>query len=917
MKRFTYTLLTLVFLLAGCGKAGLRDELTELHNEIDELRTMLVQTNSNIEALQTIVAALQANDYVTGVTPIVENQIEIGYTITFSQSGSVTIYHGKNGYTPQIGIGMDEGTYYWTLDGEWLLDGNGERIPAVGKEGAAGAEGKTPQLKIENGLWHISYDGGQTWTSLDKATGEDGDPMFESIGIADDEVTFTLSDGRTFTVPRNARVKLLLDIMEEETGVIPGSEIRIGYTLENATDSTVVTASSDGIYTVRIERTDLNEGNIFIKCPYRYTDGFVNIMVSDGASYSFIKVIRFYEEKMTFPDGLEFHFGPEGGELAIPFSANFGFTFSIDEDCRGWISIISSEVRSEMKDGELKVRVKRNDNEKTRSGKISVLPLNSTGQAYTEILINQASAFFSISQSRYSVSSEGETIRTTVSSSRGIKVVIPDNATGWIDTTTEDMGEGYFTLTTTVGGNDTGKRRSASILLYSDDGASHLGSIEFVQSSAEEDVQNNLIMKIRANVSNDFTASIGVDGYGNKDYDFHIDWGDGQAERITGKSAREITHRYDIIEPESFTVTISGKLPLLKNGISLCITDILQWGQTGLHSVNLSRNYMLKSVAGSPYGEFSLLENISFSECTGLEKIPEDLFTDCTSLHRLSNTFYNCRQLTEIPDGLFSGCTEATEFNSTFQNCTGIKDIPENLFANCREAISFSSTFYNCTGVGEIPEDLFAGCTKAARFDQTFAFCKGITEIPSRLFSNCRQVTVFNKTFYSCPGISEIPEDLFSGCAYVTSFNGTFSSCSHLKAIPAALFTGCSKVTDFAEVFAYCPELEEIPTGLFNGCRQVESFNRAFANDTGIKTVPADIFDSCRKVTDFSGTFSGCGNYEGESPYTEIEGIRYHLYERHLNPDQFIRPSRYTGCFSRCYKLDDHQDINTLWPDWE
>ena len=40
--------------------------------------------------------------------------------------------------------------------------------------GQPGQDGVTPKLKIENGYWWVSYDDGNTWTQLEKATGEDG-----------------------------------------------------------------------------------------------------------------------------------------------------------------------------------------------------------------------------------------------------------------------------------------------------------------------------------------------------------------------------------------------------------------------------------------------------------------------------------------------------------------------------------------------------------------------------------------------------------------------------------------------------------------------------------------------------------------------------------------------------------------------
>ena len=228
MKRF-FTLLTMILLLGSCTKQMLRDELTELHSEIDELRSMLTQVNSNIEALQSIVSALEDNDYVTDVIPVVENGKEVGYIIKFSKSGSVTIYHGQDGkdgadgapgqdgadgQTPVIGVLQDtDGVYYWTLNGEWLLDASGNKIPTTGKDGANGKDGIdgedgkdgadgsdgapgadgangsdgqdgapgqdgqdgiTPQLKIEDGYWYVSYDNGVSWVVVGQATGDQG-----------------------------------------------------------------------------------------------------------------------------------------------------------------------------------------------------------------------------------------------------------------------------------------------------------------------------------------------------------------------------------------------------------------------------------------------------------------------------------------------------------------------------------------------------------------------------------------------------------------------------------------------------------------------------------------------------------------------------------------------------------------------
>ena len=197
----------------------------------EALKKQCEQMNANIEALSVIVNALQNNDYVTSVTPIYEGGKEIGYIINFSKSGSVTIYHGKDGQTPVIGVAKDtDGIYYWTVNGQWLLDENGQKVKAVGVDGqngsngsngANGQDGITPQLKIENGLWYVSYDNGATWLEVGKATGDqgpqgetgvDGDAFFQSVTQDEENVYMVLADGTTITIPRTPPVAATLTL---------------------------------------------------------------------------------------------------------------------------------------------------------------------------------------------------------------------------------------------------------------------------------------------------------------------------------------------------------------------------------------------------------------------------------------------------------------------------------------------------------------------------------------------------------------------------------------------------------------------------------------------------------------------------------------------------------------------------------
>lgn len=202
MKNLFATLALCLFMLSSCTADldKLSNRLDDLEDRVAILEELCAQMNTNVESLQTIIDALQNNDFITSIEPIVEGGDTIGYRITFSESGQITIYHGedgkdgldgedgRDGNTPEIGIAQyTDGKYYWTIDGQWMLDDNGEKIPVTGEDGE---DAITPRLKIEDGYWFISYDGGLTWTRLGEATGEDGkdgqDGSTPEIGVKAD-----------------------------------------------------------------------------------------------------------------------------------------------------------------------------------------------------------------------------------------------------------------------------------------------------------------------------------------------------------------------------------------------------------------------------------------------------------------------------------------------------------------------------------------------------------------------------------------------------------------------------------------------------------------------------------------------------------------------------------------------------------
>ena len=250
------------------------EELAAQAARIAALEAWQAETNTNIEALQTL---LSTTDYITAVTPVVKDGVEVGFTISFLNTPAITIYHGTKGDkgdkgdTPQIGAAQaDDGNWYWTLNGEFLTDTDGNPIRANGTQGGQGEPGSDgddaplPQLATgkklnDQGITtdsqnnpiaadaiYLSVDGGKTWTRVSGEDGEKGDTgdtgpkgdsFFKGIDTMNaDYILFTLADGSTFQVPRYTGISLSFD--PESLSLLYGKTTTIQCTAEGSADFT-------------------------------------------------------------------------------------------------------------------------------------------------------------------------------------------------------------------------------------------------------------------------------------------------------------------------------------------------------------------------------------------------------------------------------------------------------------------------------------------------------------------------------------------------------------------------------------------------------------------------------------------------------------------------------------------------------
>lgn len=218
--------LLLCMLICSCNKYNYTEDLQALGKRVEILEETLRNMNLDIEALNLIIATIETNGY---VTKVVENQ-DGTYLITFNNGETITLRDGKKGEDGKdgreidfhIGVAQDsDGKWYWTMNGNWIVDENGNRMRAGAEDGRDGRDGindpqhpaTPPVVRINDRTrhWEISTDGGITWTDTGvNADGRDGtngtngvDDMFFSIVQSPDGkyITFIMTDGSTYTVP--------------------------------------------------------------------------------------------------------------------------------------------------------------------------------------------------------------------------------------------------------------------------------------------------------------------------------------------------------------------------------------------------------------------------------------------------------------------------------------------------------------------------------------------------------------------------------------------------------------------------------------------------------------------------------------------------------------------------------------------
>lgn len=222
MKKVFLTLLAAASLCACNG---------DLKDRVDTLETKVAALESKVnENVSSIAKLAEAAAKAVTIASVTENDDKTSYTIKFSDGQTAVLTNGKDAEAPVVGMKEFEGELYWTVNGEFMTN-NGAKVPV---------SGKTPQFKIQDGKWYVSYDG-KAWDEVPvSGTVEPKLEMTET----ETEYVFTLGE----TVIKIVKEKAFaIKVKADSRMVVSGQVVIIGYTLFGGDATTHVVAESKGL----------------------------------------------------------------------------------------------------------------------------------------------------------------------------------------------------------------------------------------------------------------------------------------------------------------------------------------------------------------------------------------------------------------------------------------------------------------------------------------------------------------------------------------------------------------------------------------------------------------------------------------------------------------------------------------------
>ena len=395
-KTIWVVLLSMAFALVGCkyDDSELQDKVKDIDGRVTALENKVNDLNTTINGIQNSISALQNQLYVTKL--VVNRDADgapVSYDLTFSDGSVITLVkglkgdqgdegprgeQGEVGPAPVMGIQEIDGLYYWTVEGELLKDAEGNPIPIVGPQGE---QGVTPQFKIEEGSWWVSYDNEATWERVGLVSDTE-----TSVIVTEFEDYIELDiNGVKVNIPKEKPFTLVFEA-REGLGVTKGVAVDFPYTIEgvaegeqtevdvysimgNWTAEAVATDAKSGV--IKVTNTDDGTAKVFVYATnHKGKTDMVSLTFEGGVLVATCEVLEVPAEGGAYDLKVEYNVDYE---IVVPDSAD-------------WIEVAPATKATQIK--EYVINVAANETNAHRTATVQVVN-KQTGESAKDIDVLQ------------------------------------------------------------------------------------------------------------------------------------------------------------------------------------------------------------------------------------------------------------------------------------------------------------------------------------------------------------------------------------------------------------------------------------------------------------------------------------------------------------------------------------------------
>ena len=811
MRKGILLIFTMLATLIGCGQyddSELKSDINDLKSRMAALEQQCKNMNENLTSLQTIVNASQKQDGIVSVTDLPDGQ---GYSVKFVSGKVIYLYNGTNGTgssTPKISVRQDsDGIYYWTVDGEWLIV-DGKKVRASATDGK---DAVTPQFKIEDGFWYVSYDGGNSWSKLGKATGDDGkdsDGFFKSVTVEDGYAVFVMNDSEQTTL----RIPV--------AGVSAVSSIKY------------VPESLDGIVKVRYSKIGGKNVPVDIVIMFEVMpQGAVDYIVKNWKEVLTAKAIYASSTKVSIGDFVTMNIkdvvGGEDNIIVVTIDSN-----SLDD------SFFSTDIPVA---ANLRLSVKMNGSESISSDYLPLSSLLSYDQIieYTTVTGERMDydSFFEFKRGNsvlsltddshvgnvWRIYIEGSPVETNLFSCIFDKKRYYYNYPGDFNF---DLKSLSFVTPIELG-------------LLSFSGCHTLVKADILNVNTKNVTNMNRMF-------NDCSSLVSLDlsGFDTK----NVTRMSGMFSGCSGLTSLDLSG-FDTKNVTSMSGMFRGCSGLTSLDLSgfdtKNLTDMSQMFGicSGLTSLDLS-GFDTKNVTSM---------SGMFSGCSGLTSLDLSGF-DTKNVTDMSQMFGNCSGLTSLDLSGFD-TRNVMSLCTMFFNCSGLTSLDLSGF-DTKNVRNMACMFEGCSALASI--DLSGFDTKnVTNMYRMFYGCKGLASLDLTSFDT-KSVTFYGMSymFYGCEGLTSLDLSGFD-TKNVSEIYSMFEGCRALTSLDLSSFD-TKNIVEMAMMFKNCGALTSLDLSGFD-TKNVRDMSSMFAGCSALTSLDLSSFDM-RNVTKMGYMFDLCTN---------------------------------------------------------